>query len=177
MQTASQRLRLRLKLRYRHLRLRLVGLLGSSDSATAALHETWLQLDRVPDTTTPTDADAYLLRMASHIAFKHFRQDTPYLSAQALDELYELPDQYSDIEQQHETRQRHQQLLLAIGQLPPRRRAILLAARVYGESNQQIAIDFGVSVSTVEREIRLAVRGCQQQMEEVLTDASPQLGR
>lgn len=163
-QSARQRLQQRLSLRYRYLRLRLTGLLGSVDNATAALNETWLQLEHVPSASSPKDVDAYLLRMAAHIAYKNHRQDRPYLNAQELSDLYELPDEHADTERIVQGRQLNQQLLSVLAQLPERRRAILIAARVHGDTNQHIAKEFGVSVSTVEREIRLAVKMCQQQM-------------
>jgi len=44
--------------------------------------------------------------------------------------------------------------------LPPRPRAILLAARLDGLSRQQIAERFGISVSMVEKELKRAQEHC-----------------
>jgi RNA polymerase sigma-70 factor (ECF subfamily) len=57
--------------------------------------------------------------------------------------------------------------------LPPRRRAILLAARVDGLLNREIAEHFGISLRLVESELSAAMKYCLQRMQE---DGDPYSG-
>lgn len=162
--TVPSRLRVRLTTRYTHLRSRLTQLLGSADGATAALNETWLRLDQVPDSGTVADPDAYLLRIASNIARNQYRQDAPYLSADDVGQLVNYADELADTERVVASRRAGQRLLAVLDQLPVRQRAMLVAAHLHGERNETIARRHDVSISTVERELRLALRICHKEL-------------
>ena len=51
--------------------------------------------------------------------------------------------------------------------LTPRRRAILLAARVDGQLNREIAERFGISLRLVESELSAAMKYCLERMKDV----------
>lgn len=171
--TARSRLRLRLSQRYVQLRQRLTGLLGSSDRAASALNEAWLQLECMAENSAVSDSDAYLLRMAANIAYKDYRQETRYLSLEEVSGLFDYVDETADTEHIVAARQESQSLINALLALPPRRRAILLSARLQGDSHKTIAQRHGVSVKTIERELSLAVRSCQQFMETEVPGKEP----
>jgi RNA polymerase sigma-70 factor (ECF subfamily) len=62
--------------------------------------------------------------------------------------------------------------------LPPRQREILLAARIEGELNQEIATRLGVSLRLVEKELSAALRYCSESMRGmVASDVGPGTGR
>lgn len=155
------RLRVHLSQRYVQLRQRLTALLGSPDQASSALNEAWLQLERMPSAHVVLDNEAYLLRMAANIAYRDYRQESKTLSLDDLGELFEYADEQADTERIVAARLAVAGLQQAMLALPPRRRAILLAARLQGDSHKVIAQRHGVSVKTVERELMLAVRSCQ----------------
>ena len=54
----------------------------------------------------------------------------------------------------------------ALAQLPPRRRAILIAARVDGLSHETIAERFDISRTMVQKELRRAIRHCVEYLEQ-----------
>lgn len=160
------RMRSRLAGHYAQLRSRLTRLLGSADSATEALNQTWLQLDAVPSGHTILDMDAYLLRMAIHIGQAELRAQNRYLSIDALEQVMEYADELANTEKTAMAKQANHRLLELLECMPVRRRTILISAQVQGKSNETIAREHGVSVSTVERELRAALRVCAQELVE-----------
>lgn len=158
-------LRARLSYRYTYLRGRLSGLLGSREHASEALHETWLRLERMSTDTPVADADAYLLRMAANIAHRQYKQSSFYLSADDITELIDFADEQANVEELVSNRLATEHLLQALQGLTVRQRAILIAARLHGERNEDIAQHYEVSVSTVQRELRIALRYCEQYMQ------------
>jgi len=54
----------------------------------------------------------------------------------------------------------------ALAELPPRRRAIFIAARVDGISHEEIARRFGLSRTMVQKELRRAIDHCLDRLGE-----------
>jgi RNA polymerase sigma-70 factor (ECF subfamily) len=146
--------------RYSELRLRLARRLGSSDWAEDALQDTYLRLDGTEALGEIRNPGAYLFRAAFHIALNQRRAENRRLSAGEVESLLHIADDAPDALRIVEGRTDIARLKRVMAELPPRPRAILLAARLDGLSRQQIAERFGISVSMVEKELRRAQEYC-----------------
>jgi RNA polymerase sigma-70 factor (ECF subfamily) len=146
--------------RYSDLRLRLTRRLGSSDWAEDALQDTYLRLDGAEALGQIRNPGAYLFRAAFHIALNQRRAENRRLSAGEVETLLHIADDAPDALRIVEGRTDITKLKRVMEELPPRARAILLAARLGGLSRQQIAERFGISVSMVEKELKRAQEHC-----------------
>lgn len=161
------RLRTLLVSRYTYLRRRLESIVGSKEGAADALQETWVRLDAMSESMPVGNADAYLLRMAANVAIDQHRRDRRHLSEGEVDALFEVSDEMADPERIVSARREVDELEQVLLELPARRREILLAARVDGQLNREIADHFGISQSLVEKELRHALRYCRERMGEL----------
>lgn len=164
-QTPLTKLRIHLRTRYNELRGKLERIVGSHDDAADAMQETWVKLETMTDAGPVRNADAYLLRMATNIVTDDHRRKNFFLSDGELDQLIgSVPDETADPARIVAAYSELEALDAALAQLPARRRAMLLAARLDGLSNKEIAQKFVVSVSSVEKELRHAIRFCKDSM-------------
>jgi RNA polymerase sigma-70 factor (ECF subfamily) len=162
--TLSTKLRTRLAVRYAELRKRLERIVGSRDSAADALQETWLRLEAVADIGHVNNPDAYLLRMAANIATDTYRHNTILLTDGDIEELMHIADEIADPLRTAVARNEIEILDAVLAEMPPRRRAILIAARMDGLLNTEIAERFSISASMVEKELRHAMQHCKSRM-------------
>jgi RNA polymerase sigma-70 factor (ECF subfamily) len=146
--------------RYGDLKHRLARRLGSSDWAEDALQDTYLRLDATEVVGQVRNPSAYLFRAAFNIALNRQRAENRRLSAGDIEALLHLADDAPDALRIIESRSDMTKLKRVMAELPPRPRAILLAARLDGLSMQEIAERFAVSVSTAEKELRRAQQHC-----------------
>lgn len=144
----------------RHLHLRL----GSEDLANDALHETYLRVENMNAPSAIKYPSAYLYRIALNIAEDHRKSNGRMLSVPEIEGLYELADELADPVRTVEARDEIDLLERALAELPKRRRLILIAARVDEMPHRDIADRFGISVRTVEKEIRAGLEHCCERM-------------
>jgi DNA-directed RNA polymerase specialized sigma24 family protein len=149
-------LRARMVARYVELRGKLERIVGSRDDAADAMQETWLRLSTTGSTSSSTsdggtvnNADAYLLRMAANIATDRYRQNNVLLVHGEIDALVHIVDEVSDPERIASARSDVRALSQVLGRMPARR--------------------FGVSPSTVEKELRAALEFCKKHLPDVET--------
>ncbi|WP_241021973.1 RNA polymerase sigma factor [Burkholderia sp. Ac-20353] len=160
--------------RYATLRKRLEFFLGSRDKAADALQETWVRLETLPKVGTVSNADAYLLRMAVNISVDQHRKEhreTPLEEAQ-IDALFEAEDELADPARILEGRRKVDALIEIVEGLTPRRQEILLAARVDGLLNTEIAQRMGISLRLVEKELSEALKHCNHRLLGMSTSGS-----
>jgi RNA polymerase sigma factor (sigma-70 family) len=160
-------LKQRLVSRYAYLVKQLERFVGSKDGAAEALHETWLRLEKTTEVAPVLDADAYLLRMAHNVVYDQHRTAVRYVPQGEIDEIFEGPDELANPERIVAARRKVDVLKDAMEGLTPRRQAILIAARVDGQLNREIAERFGISLRLVEKELSLALKQCAAQMKEL----------
>jgi RNA polymerase sigma factor (sigma-70 family) len=160
--------------RYAHLVKRLERVAGSKDGAADALHETWLRLGTANVPASVANGDAYILGIASHVVVDGYRREQRYVSEEEIDQLLEVPDELSDPERIVAARLKVEALKGILRGLTPRRRAILLAARVEGQMNREISERFGISLRLVEKELGVAMQYCLERMNDMAdpTEAS-----
>lgn len=142
---------------YASLKARVARLLGSGDLADDALQDTWLRVNSRPHEEgaihSPT---GYLLRTAVNIAVDLRRRQTRAVSLDEVDQLMDLADPAPGPEQVVEGRSRLEALRAFIERLPERQRQVFLLVHWEGLEQKDIAQRLGVSLRTVESDLKKA---------------------
>ena len=166
---ALEALRQRFLNRYDDLKTWLTKRLGSSELAGETLQETWLRLARAEAVGSIRRPDSYLLRTILNVALDRRRAEKRHLNAVEIGQLLHIADETADPEQALAARSEMKIFAAVLQELPPRRRAILLAARLDNMPQQEIARRLGVSLRLVSKELHLAHEYClarRRQLEE-----------
>nr|WP_315426225.1 sigma-70 family RNA polymerase sigma factor [uncultured Albidiferax sp.] len=138
---------------------------GNADEARDLAHDTWLRLatSRAPDEGV-RHAPAYLFGAAHNLAIDHQRRGQH--RAELVDAAALLvPTQTQDIADQLAHRQALQAVERALQALPERTRSVFLAHRLDGTGHDELAAQFGVSRSAIERDVQRAHAQVQLAME------------
>jgi len=143
---------------------RLTRRLGSSDLASEALNETYLRLEGMRELGPVRSPRAYLFRIALNIAADRRRAEKRRLTVDEVDALLEIPDDRPDAARVIEDRSEVNLLRHAIAELPERRRRVLMLSRIDGMPNREIAALLGVTVRTVETDLKQAVEHCADRL-------------
>ncbi|WP_354114753.1 RNA polymerase sigma factor [Bradyrhizobium sp. LA7.1] len=143
---------------------RLTRRLGSSDLASEALNETYLRLEGMRELGPVRSPKAYLFRIALNIAADRRRAEKRRLTVDEVDALLEIPDDRPDAACVIEDRSEVNLLRHAIAELPERRRRVLMLSRIDGMPNREIAALLGVTVRTVETDLKQAVEHCADRL-------------
>lgn len=151
--------------RYGDLRKKLSRRLGSDDWADEALQDTYLKIERVQQVRSDQDGPirnptAYLLRSALNTALNQRRAENRRLSDAEIDDILDLPDEMPDALRIVESRADVARFKAILMGLSPRSRQILIAARLDGLTQPEIAERLGISLSLVEKELRSAHEYC-----------------
>ncbi|MGH8089176.1 MAG: RNA polymerase sigma factor, partial [Stenotrophomonas sp.] len=135
---------------YDELKRRLSRRLGSEELAGDALQDTWMRLDARRDRLDPVqNPGAYLLRMATNIVVDRQRADHRLMSMEEVGALMDMADPGPDPSQNAETEMALAQMLDLLQRMPERRRRILLAIRVEGLQQRDVAERMDVSLRLV----------------------------
>jgi RNA polymerase sigma factor (sigma-70 family) len=151
--------------RYDEFRTRLSRWLGSDELARESLNETWLRLHREDNLGPVQNPASYVLRTAANIATDWRRGDQRRAKRSEVREVIELASSAPDAERELGARQELAMLQRAVRELPERTRKILIAARVHGREQREIAAEFGISTRMVRLELRRALDFCEAQMQ------------
>jgi RNA polymerase sigma-70 factor (ECF subfamily) len=145
---------------YHDLKKRLARRFGSADFAGEVLHEAWLRLDRSDASALSAavhNPKAYLYRVALNVANDQKRAEKRWLGKVDVDALCREAQNELDPGRIAEARSELGHLANAINALPPRRRAVFIAARLEHLPYKAIAARLGITVRVVERELRIAL--------------------
>lgn len=145
---------------YYDLKRKLARRLGSLEAAGDVLHETYLRLERFDHVVPVANPQGYLLRMALNLASDHERNQKRALTAVEVNDLWRLGGETIDPETVAADRSELVLFKAALSELPPRTRAILVAARVDELPHEAIAQRFGISTRMVQLELRRALEHC-----------------
>ncbi|MBR1218970.1 sigma-70 family RNA polymerase sigma factor [Bradyrhizobium sp. U87765 SZCCT0131] len=156
--------------RYDELKARLTRRLGSEELARESLNETWLRLNRPNDAGTVDSPTGYVMRMAVNVATDHRRAESRRARRADVTAALEIADPAPDPAREVEARQQLDALRRALAALPPRTRDILIAARLEGRPQQEIADRYGISPRMVRIELRRALDYCEAELEENATE-------
>ncbi len=140
---------------YDDLRKRLTQRLGSADLAREAMHDTWLRLARLEPVGVVRQPEHYLFRAALNAADDRRRREKRHSQTVELDSALEVPDERLTPEEGLIARAELEAFETIIAELPPRRRAIFLAARVGNVPRQVIADEMRISLRLVARSLCL----------------------
>lgn len=149
---------------YADLDRRLARRLGSTDLASDVLHETYLRLQGLSEIGPVRSPRAYLFRIALNIASDRRRAENRRLTADEVDCLLDIPDDRPDAARVIEDRSEVELLKRAIAELPARRRRVLTLSRIEGMTNREIAEQLGVTVRTIETDLKQAVEHCADRL-------------
>jgi RNA polymerase sigma-70 factor (ECF subfamily) len=150
---------------YDDLKKRLRRRLGSEAFASEILHETYLRLDRLNSAAPLQSPKAYLLRVALNVAADRRKHDNRKLTPSEIELLRHSADHMVDPAQIVEGRFEIEALCRALDDLPERRRAILLASRIEEAPHEEIAERLGISIRTVEKELKRALVHCGERLD------------
>jgi len=145
---------------YDELRARLTRRLGSAELAADALHETWLRIERAEPAGPVQSPRNYLLQMAANVAAKQRASDNRLVTISDAKFAIGLVDENPSPERAVVARSEVQALARALSELSPRRREVLLASRLHGETMRSIASRLGISLRLAEFELRDALAHC-----------------
>ncbi|MCC8964488.1 RNA polymerase sigma factor [Bradyrhizobium sp. Pear76] len=154
------RLRGQLADNYDGLVKKLTRRLGSSDFAYEALHETFLRLERVTDAVPIRSPADYIFRIAINIARDRQKAQNLRVSATEIDALLDVSDDGPSPARIVEARSDIDAFKRALAGLPERPRDVLYSITIEGRSPQDVATRLGVSVRTVESDLKLALSHC-----------------
>jgi RNA polymerase sigma factor (sigma-70 family) len=153
--------------RYANLKRSLTQILGNDDLAGDALQDTWLRLQSKEDRGPIQSPGAYLVRMAVNIAVDTQRRQGRSLSYDDVEALMDLSDPAPGPARLAEDRSELDALLKIMKSLPKRRREILILVRWEGLPQKEVAQRLGVTLRTVEHELKRAHDYCDAQMNEL----------
>jgi len=159
-------LRQTITLHYEEIKTRLTRSLGSRELADDVLHETFLRLHRSEAIGAIRQPQSYIFRIALNIAADRRREERRRASHAEILAAIRLHEEQPNLSREIEARSDVEALKRALAQLPPRRRAILIAARVDGLSHETIAERFDISRTMVQKELRRAIRHCVEYLEQ-----------
>jgi RNA polymerase sigma-70 factor (ECF subfamily) len=131
-----------------------------TEEYSEVLHDAWIRLDRIDAAASGagvSNPSAYLYRIALNIATDHKRGDQRRLERGDVDLFCLQAEQELDPARIAEARSELKALALALDELPERRRAIFVAARLEELPHKAVAARFGVTVRIVDREIKAAL--------------------
>lgn len=130
---------------------------GRTDhDAEDILQEAWLRLARYERDHPVDQPEAFLMRTALNLSIDMHRGRQHRGDEVALDDVV-IIDTTPSAESVLLARERVARLSVCLGRLPDKTRTIFLAHRLEGHTDQEIARDHQLSVSTVEQHIAKAV--------------------
>jgi RNA polymerase sigma-70 factor (ECF subfamily) len=147
---------------------RLTRRFGSAEFASDVLQETYLRLEAMNDAGPVGSPKAYLFRIAVNIANDRRRAESRRLAPDEVDILLDIPDERPDAARIIEARSELARLRRAIAELPERRRQVLVMSRIEDVPHREIARRLGVTVRTVETDLKQALEHCAQRLQRPL---------
>lgn len=162
---------------YDDLKRRLARRLGSTELAADALHDTFLRLNSKVVIGQVERPEAYLLGVAVHLAASRRKAETLGPGISEIELSFDLVDEAPDPARIVEARSDIEALKRGMMELPRRRREILMAASLEDVPYPVLAQRFGVSVRTIQSELKLALTHCAKALDRDLGSRMPRRGR
>tara|TARA_R100001369_G_scaffold86321_1_gene120697 strand:+ start:96 stop:560 length:465 start_codon:yes stop_codon:yes gene_type:complete len=134
--------------------------LGCEDLVNDALHEAFLKIEGMGEVGAVKFPAAYLFRMILNVAEDQRKSKERLLSVAEIEGLYQVADELADPARIATGRADVRALEDVLAELPARRRAMLIAARIEELPHREIALRFGISQRAVEKELRAALEYC-----------------
>lgn len=148
---------------YGALRSRLARRLGP-ELADDALQETWMRLETRGDLAPVKNPDAYLFRAALNVASNLAKSQQRLLSHLEVDALLNVADDAPGPAIIAEDRASIAIVQTALAELTERQRTIFEEAFMGDASHHDLATRFGVTVRTIQKELKLGVDLCARRL-------------
>ena len=145
---------------YDDLKMRLTRRSGSAEVANEALQDTFLRLNLATSIGPVRNPHAYLFRVAMSVVSNRGVAERRHPTVSEIDALINIVDDSPDPERIIEARSEIGALQRVIKELPVRRREIMMAVFVEEVPLPKIARRFGISVRTVQVELKQALMHC-----------------
>jgi RNA polymerase sigma-70 factor (ECF subfamily) len=139
---------------YDEFRRQLTVRLGSAELACEALQDTFLRLESATTMGPVRKPRAYLLRTAFNLALNRLVAERRRITLAEVDALLEIADDAPDPARIVEARSDIAIIQRALRELSPRRREIVIAACLDDVSLKFLAKRFGVSLRTIQIELK-----------------------
>lgn len=150
---------------YDDLRLRLTRRAGSAELADEALQDTFLRLSNATGIGPVRDLKAYLFRVALSVISNRRVAERRRRTVSEVDAVFEFADDKPGPDRVIEARSEITALKSIIQELPSRRREIFMATFVDETPLREIAAQFGVSIRTVQVELKRALAYCTMRLD------------
>ena len=128
------------------------------------VQETYLRLCRVAVVDEIQNPRAYIYRIARNLAFDSLKRADNALTTPFLEDFPEPGSYTDDVLKQIESNEEFEQFCESVQRLPAQARRVFILKKVYGYTQRQISEDIGISQSTVEKHVALAIRRCSEYM-------------
>ena len=139
----------------------LARLLPNPAEADDIAHEAFTRVLAAADPDRPVPPKAYLFSTAHNLAMNQHRRHRVRGNPDLLDDHPEIADDTPAADRDLIARERVRLLWDAVNQLPPKCRQVFIMRKVEQLSNPEIAEKLGISVSAVEKHIRLGLISCR----------------
>ncbi len=150
---------------YDDLKRRLARRLGSADLAADALHDTFVRLNSSVEIGPVKSPRAYLFRIAVRLAANRRKAEAYGAGLSEIELSFDVVDDAPDPERIVEARSDIEALKRGMMELPRRRREIFIAASVDEIPYPILAERFGVTVRTIQSELKLALVHCAKRLD------------
>ena len=139
-------------------------MVNNPSTAEDLLHETYLRVTRALNERTVEHLEPFVFQTARNLALDHLRsrriQSRTVLEDVPTDVIEGVPSSLSTPEEAHQAAQLLERLSVSLSQLSARQQRIFILSRLHGCSYQEIAQALEVSLSTVQKELKLIMAIC-----------------
>ncbi|MHB8285360.1 MAG: RNA polymerase sigma factor [Caulobacteraceae bacterium] len=138
---------------------------GRPDEVDDLVQETFTRIYKHPDWRSINLVEHFALRTLRNVGIDHLRrQQVVSLSALEDARIRDLADDVPSAERVVSAREELALLTRLIAGLPTQCRRAFTLCKIYGLSHEEVAVQLGLSVSTVEKHISKGLRLCSEGM-------------
>ena len=139
-------------------------MVNNPSTAEDLLQETYLRVTRALSERTVEHLEPFVFQTARNLALDHLRsrriQSRTVLEDVPTEVIESVPSSLSTPEEAHQAAQLLERLSVSLSQLSARQQRIFILSRLHGCSYQEIAEELDVSLSTVQKELKLIMAIC-----------------
>lgn len=144
-------------------------MVNNPSTAEDLLQETYLRVTRALSERTVEHLEPFVFQTARNLALDHLRarriQSRTLLDDVPLEVVHNVVAPQSSAEDAAHAERMLERLNISLQALSPRQQQIFILNRLHGHSYQDIAERLGVSLSTVQKELRLIMAICVGQLQ------------
>lgn len=139
-------------------------MVNNHSTAEDLLQETYLRVTRALNERTVEHLEPFVFQTARNLALDHLRarrlQARTVIDDVPMEIIEGVASPFSTPEDAHQAAQLLERLSVSLSQLSVRQQRIFILSRLHGCSYQEIAEELAVSLSTVQKELKLIMAIC-----------------